>query len=100
MTGDRMGFTLTKDLTIDGQVKFENFYYQHNNDNAIFSNGKITVKDDKSSDGDFYFKDGQPVLPGAGNPFKKIKFNVGRGYWENVWDYESINLNIIKSHGK
>src|SRR5699024_3785988 len=100
MTGDRMGFALTKDLTIDGQVKFENFYYQHNNDNAIFSNGKITVKDDKSSDGDFYFKDGQPVLPGSGKPISNNIFYDGRDSWDNVWEQAIINPNFHTSDWK
>ncbi|MDM8273467.1 accessory Sec-dependent serine-rich glycoprotein adhesin, partial [Ligilactobacillus salivarius] len=100
MTGDRMGFALTKDLTIDGQVKFENFYYQHNNDNAIFSNGKITVKDDKSSDGDFYFKDGQLVLPGSGKTISNNIFYDGRDSWDNVWEQAIINPNFHTSDGK
>ena len=100
MTGDRMGFALTKDLTIDGQVKFKNYYYQNNNDNAIFSNGKITVKDGKSLDGDFYFKDGQLVSPESGTPISNNIFYDGRGSWDNVWEKAIIDPNFHTSDGK
>ncbi|WP_239454737.1 accessory Sec-dependent serine-rich glycoprotein adhesin, partial [Ligilactobacillus salivarius] len=102
MTGDRMGFALTKDLTIDGQVKFENFYYQHNNDNAIFNsdNSKMTVVDKKTRDGDFYFKDGQLVLPGSGKPISNNIFYDGRGSWDNVWEQAIITPNFHTSDGK
>ncbi|WP_181372906.1 hypothetical protein [Ligilactobacillus salivarius] len=100
MTGDRMGFALTKDLTIDGQVKFENYYYQNNNDNASFSNGKITVKDEKSLDGDFYFKDGQLVSPGSGTPISSNIFYDGRGSWGDVWGQAIRNPNFHTSDGK
>ena len=100
MTGDRMGFALTKDLTIDGQVKFKNYYYQNNNDNAIFSNGKITVKDGKSLDGDFYFKDGQLVSPESGTPISNNIFYDGRGSWSDAWGQAIRNPNFHTSDGK
>ncbi|PHY97412.1 hypothetical protein CR166_08555 [Ligilactobacillus salivarius] len=100
MTGDRMGFALTKDLTIDGQVKFENYYYQNNNDNASFSNGKITVKDEKSLDGDFYFKDGQLVSPGTGAPISNNIFYDGRGSWSDAWGQAIRDPKFSTSDGK
>ncbi|WP_241690425.1 accessory Sec-dependent serine-rich glycoprotein adhesin, partial [Ligilactobacillus salivarius] len=100
MTGDRMGFALTKDLTIDGQVKFKNYYYQNNNDNASFSNGKITVKDEKSLDGDFYFKDGQLVSPGTGAPISNNIFYDGRGSWSDAWGQAIRDPKFSTSDGK
>ena len=69
-TGDHMGFALTKDLTIDGPVKFENYYYLNNNDNTYgtFKNGKVTPIDQRLSDGSLYFKDGQLVSAGSATP--------------------------------
>ena len=99
MTGDRMGFALTKDLTIDGQVKFENFYYQNNNDNAIFNNGKTTVVDQKTSDGDYYFKDGQLVSP-SGTPISNNIFYDGRGSWNDAWGKAIRDPNFHPSDGK
>ncbi|MDM8224372.1 accessory Sec-dependent serine-rich glycoprotein adhesin, partial [Ligilactobacillus salivarius] len=85
-TGDRMGFALTKDLTIDGQVKFETFYYQNNNDNTYASfaeNGKVI--DQRLSDGDYYFKDGKLVSVGSGTPISNNPYYSDYDSWNSDW---------------
>nr|WP_248630069.1 KxYKxGKxW signal peptide domain-containing protein [Enterococcus cecorum] len=101
-TNDHMGFALTKDLTIDGQVKFENYYYLNNNDNTsgTFKNGKVTPIDQRLSDGSLYFKDGQLVSAGSGTPISNNPYYSNYNSWDSDWQKAVKNPNFHPSDGK
>ena len=101
-TGDHMGFALTKDLTIDGQVKFDNYYYLNNNDNTYgtYKNGKVTPIDQRLSDGSLYFKDGQLVSAGSGTPISNKPYYSNYDSWKSVWEKAIKDPNFHPSDGK
>ena len=102
-TNDHMGFALTKDLTIDGQVKFENYYYLNNNDNtegAFKKNGKVTPIDQRLSDGSLYFKDGQLVSAGSGTPISNNPYYSDYNAWNSVWKQAIKDPKFHPSDGK
>ncbi|OQR16666.1 hypothetical protein B6U43_01585 [Ligilactobacillus salivarius] len=101
-TGDHMGFALTKDLTIDGQVKFDNYYYLNNNDNTYgtYKNGKVTPIDQRLSDRSLYFKDGQLVSAGSGTPISNKPYYSNYDSWKSVWEKAIKDPNFHPSDGK
>ncbi|MCJ0538596.1 KxYKxGKxW signal peptide domain-containing protein [Enterococcus cecorum] len=101
-TNDHMGFALTKDLTIDGQVKFENYYYLNNNDNTsgTFKNGKVTPIDQRLSDGSLYFKDGQLVSAGSGTPILNKPYYLNYDSWLSDFQKATKDPKFHPSDGK
>ena len=101
-TNDHMGFALTKDLTIDGQVKFENYYYLNNNDNTdrASKKGKVTPIDQRLSDGSLYFKDGQLVSAGSGTPISNNLYYSNYDSWKSVFEKAVKDPNFHPSDGK
>ena len=99
---DHMGFALTKDLTIDGQVKFENYYYLNNNDNTsgTFKNGKVTPIDQRLSDGSLYFKDGQLVSAGSGTPISNKPYYLNYDSWLSDFQKATKDPKFHPSDGK
>ena len=99
---DHMGFALTKDLTIDGQVKFENYYYLNNNDNTsgTFKNGKVTPIDQRLSDRSLYFKDGQLVSAGSGTPISNKPYYSDYNSWKSAFKKAVKDPNFHPSDGK
>ncbi|WP_179286252.1 KxYKxGKxW signal peptide domain-containing protein, partial [Ligilactobacillus agilis] len=87
MASARMGFALSKDLKIVGNIDFKTYYYLNNADH--FSDGKTSDK--KVLDKEFLINNGM-VYDSKGNPISTA-FYGNYGSWSSAWSQATKNEN-------
>ncbi|WP_180707356.1 mucin-binding protein, partial [Lactobacillus crispatus] len=87
MSNARMGFALSKDLTIVGNINFKTYYYLNNADN--FKDGKTS--DAKVLDKEFLIDHGK-LYDAQGHSLSKV-FYSDYGAWSNAWSQARRDAN-------
>ncbi|PEH03637.1 hypothetical protein CP356_09105, partial [Lactobacillus sp. UMNPBX5] len=87
MSNARMGFALSKDLTIVGNINFKTYYYLNNADN--FKDNK--TRDAKVLDKEFLIDHGK-LYDAQGHSLSKV-FYSDYGAWSNAWNQARRDAN-------